>query len=65
VQEAVETMKLRSNDFITKLGAIDEVLRLASYYKTLGAKQIGLTRFSLDRWLKTSADAVSICSSAN
>ena len=28
---------------------IDEVLRLASYNKTLVAKQLGLTRFSLDR----------------
>jgi two-component system response regulator AtoC len=35
---------------------IDEVLRLASYNKTVAAKQLGLTRFSLDRRLKKIAD---------
>jgi two-component system, NtrC family, response regulator AtoC len=36
---------------------IDEVLRLASYNKTLAAKHLGLTRFSLDRRLKKIADS--------
>jgi two-component system, NtrC family, response regulator AtoC len=31
---------------------IDETLRLADYNKSLAAKQLGLTRFSLDRRLK-------------
>jgi two-component system response regulator AtoC len=35
---------------------IDEVLRLANYNKTLAAKHLGLTRFSLDRRLKKIAD---------
>jgi two-component system response regulator AtoC len=35
---------------------IDEVLRLANYNKTLAAKHLGLTRFSLDRRLKKVAD---------
>jgi len=36
---------------------IDEVLRLASYNKTLAAKHLGITRFSLDRRLKKIADS--------
>ena len=35
---------------------IDEVLRLANYNKTLAAKHLGRTRFSLDRRLKKVAD---------
>jgi two-component system response regulator AtoC len=35
---------------------IDEVLQLANYNKTVAAKQLGLTRFSLDRRLKKIAD---------
>lgn len=31
---------------------IEETLRLADYNKSLAAKQLGLTRFSLDRRLK-------------
>ncbi len=36
---------------------IEETLRLADYNKSLAAKQLGLTRFSLDRRLKKLADA--------
>jgi two-component system response regulator AtoC len=32
-------------------------LRLADYNKSLAAKQLGLTRFSLDRRLKKLADS--------
>lgn len=35
---------------------LDEVLQRASYNKTLAAKQLGLTRFSLERRLKKVAD---------
>ncbi|HSA62472.1 MAG TPA: sigma-54 dependent transcriptional regulator [Nitrospiraceae bacterium] len=35
---------------------IEEVLRLADYNKTLAAKQLGLTRFALDRRLKKGAE---------
>jgi two-component system response regulator AtoC len=35
---------------------IDEVLQLANYNKTVAAKHLGLTRFSLDRRLKKIAD---------
>jgi two-component system response regulator AtoC len=35
---------------------IEETLRLADYNKSLAAKQLGLTRFSLDRRLKKSMD---------
>jgi two-component system response regulator AtoC len=35
---------------------IEETLRLAQYNKSLAAKQLGLTRFSLDRRLKKLAD---------
>lgn len=35
---------------------IDEVLQLANYNKTVAAKQLGLTRFSLDRRLKKIVD---------
>jgi two-component system response regulator AtoC len=35
---------------------IEETLRLADYNKSLAAKQLGLTRFSLDRRLKKLAD---------
>jgi two-component system response regulator AtoC len=31
---------------------IEEALRLADYNKSLAAKQLGLTRFALDRRLK-------------
>lgn len=36
---------------------IDETLRLADYNKSLAAKQLGITRFSLDRRLKKYGDA--------
>lgn len=36
---------------------IEETLRLADYNKSLAAKQLGLTRFSLDRRLKKIADS--------
>ena len=36
---------------------IEETLRLADYNKSLAAKQLGLTRFSLDRRLKKLTDA--------
>ncbi|MDF0675815.1 MAG: sigma-54 dependent transcriptional regulator [Nitrospira sp.] len=36
---------------------IEEVLRLADYNKSLAAKQLGLTRFSLDRRLKKLTDS--------
>ena len=35
---------------------IEEVLRLADYNKTVAAKQLGLTRFALDRRLKKAED---------
>jgi two-component system response regulator AtoC len=35
---------------------IEETLRLAAYNKSLAAKQLGLTRFSLDRRLRKLAD---------
>jgi two-component system response regulator AtoC len=36
---------------------IEEVLRLTDYNKSLAAKQLGLTRFSLDRRLKKLSDS--------
>ena len=36
---------------------IDEMMRLSDYNKSLAAKQLGLTRFSLDRRLKKSTDS--------
>ena len=36
---------------------IEEVLRLADYNKSLAAKQLGITRFSLDRRLKKLTDS--------
>jgi two-component system response regulator AtoC len=40
----------------TEEAIIEETLRLADYNKSLAAKQLGLTRFSLDRRLKKLAD---------
>jgi two-component system response regulator AtoC len=40
----------------TEEAIIEETLRLANYNKSLAAKQLGLTRFSLDRRLKKLAD---------
>jgi two-component system response regulator AtoC len=36
---------------------IEEVLRVADYNKSLAAKYLGLTRFSLDRRLKKLTDS--------
>ena len=36
---------------------IDEVVRLSDYNKSLAAKQLGITRFALDRRLKKTGDA--------
>ncbi|NOT21431.1 MAG: sigma-54-dependent Fis family transcriptional regulator [Nitrospiraceae bacterium] len=40
----------------TEEAIIEEIVRLANYNKSLAAKQLGLTRFSLDRRLKKRAD---------
>ena len=41
----------------TEEAIIEETLRLADYNKSLAAKQLGLTRFSLDRRLKKLANS--------
>ena len=41
----------------TEEAIIEETLRFADYNKSLAAKQLGLTRFSLDRRLKKLANS--------
>lgn len=41
----------------TEEAIIEETLRLVDYNKSLAAKQLGLTRFSLDRRLKKLANS--------